>query len=213
MAAGAGIIALILATFSFHVVMLGIEVVLSLVIIGLLIWHKKTGNEFLKKEAKQYMLYISMTYASAHFFLTATTIFTLSFYPEFLVLTGQALTYPLLWVLNMVLLRLGMLAVFWYGWDKFFGKPLHYISGIVYALAGLAWIYFYMVLLGFMSYPDGLVSIDPLVMDNAKLYVNPTIWSLLFTIVFGAIAVTLFILTFIYAIRLKRGEGDKRTKG
>lgn len=211
MSAGAGVIALILGTFSFHVVMLGIEVVLSLVIIGLLVWHKKTGNDFLKKEARQFMFYISMTYASAHFFLTATTIFTLSFYPEFMVFLGQALTYPLLWVLNMILLRLGTLAIFWYGWDNFFGKPIHYIAGIVYALAGLIWIYFYMVLLGFMNYPSGLESISPLVIDNAKLYANPTIWSLLFTIVFAAIAVTLFILTFIYAVRLKRGEGDKKT--
>ncbi len=210
-AADFGVMALILATFSMHVVMFGIEVILSLVVLGLLIYNRKTGDENALKVAYDYMLYISMTYASAHFFLTATTVFTLTFYPTFLILTGQALFYPLLWIFVALLFRLALIAWLYYGWFDF-DATKRLVFSILFSLAGVVWIYLYMTLLAFMNTPDGLVSTDPMVIDNVRLFLNPTILPLLLTVVFGAGAVTLFILVFIYTGKLKKEENEFYSK-
>ena len=91
-----------------------------------------------------------------------------------------------------------MIAWLRYGWD-IFSEMRRIIHAGVFAIAGVIWVYFYMVLLAFMNYPYGLDSYDPIiVMDVPKLFVNPTVWSLMATIVFGALVVTMFILVLVY---------------
>ncbi len=210
MSATTGMLTIILTAFSFHVVMLGIEVILSLYILGMVYLSNKNNDKELLSEAHLFMNYIIMTYASAHFFLTATTVFVLSFFPDFLVLAGRILFYPLLWVFFMLLLRLAMVSWTWYGWNKWVGTWVHTTVLSLFALAGVLWVYFYTTLLGFMNYTYGLVSISPLVVESGKLFVNPTIWTLLITIVSGALAVTSFMLLFMYSIKLKEGGKDKK---
>lgn len=206
-----GILAIILTTFSFHVVFFGIEVILSLIILGLFYWGEKKQDSYLLGEAKKYLGYIIMTYASAHFFLTATTVMTLSFFPTFLILAGRVLFYPLLWVFIMLLLRMAMIGWFWYAWDTF-DKKFRYIAGTIYALAGVVWIYFYMVILTFMSNPVSLKSVDlatgAVDVNVAEQMFNPLILPLLLTIVFAASFVTFFALGFVYLVRIKRNSGD-----
>ncbi len=206
MAASIIIMTIILSVFTFHVVLLGIEVVLSLLIPGLKYIADKIGNADLDRESSRYMNYIAITYASQQVMLTATTVFTLSFFPEFLVLAGRILFYPLAFFILAFALRLSLMSAFWYGWGRW-PRKLYYGIGATYAFLGVIVVYLDSVLLGFLNYPKGLLQASPLKVDNGQLYLNPTTYPLFFVLVFAAVSVTLSILVFIHSARIKTNTG------
>ncbi len=211
MAASIIIMSIILSVFAFHVVLLGIEVVLSLLIPGLKYLADKTSDTNLNKEASRYMNYIAITYASQQVMLTATTVFTLAFFPEFLVLAGRILFYPLAFFILAFALRLSLMSAFWYGWERW-PRNLYYGIGAAYAFLGIVVVYLDSVLLGFLNYPKGLYQANPLKVNNAQLYLNPTTYPLFFVLVFAAVAVTLSILVFIHATRIRVNSGPVDTQ-
>jgi len=196
-----GIFIILYTAFSFHVIMFAIEVVLSLVILLDLLLEIVTGSDYFRQEAKKFMNYIAVTYASAHFFLTATTVIALTFFPDFLILVGQVLFYPLGFIIAVLIIRLVAIAYFWYGWDRL-PKRLHFAVGIIFVLAGLIWVWLDSVLLGFMNYSKGLISVNPLKVNHGQLFLNPTSFPLFLLLVFGAIATTCGFLIFYYGRRI-----------
>ncbi len=211
MAASIIIMSIILSVFAFHVVLLGIEVVLSLLIPGLKYLADKNNDANLDREASRYMNYIAITYASQQVMLTATTVFTLSFFPEFLVLAGRILFYPLAFFILAFALRLSLMSAFWYGWGRW-PRNLYYGIGVSYGFLGVLVVYLDSVLLGFLNYPKGLIRASPLKVDNAQIYLNPTTYPLFFVLVFAAVSVTLSILVFIHSARIRASSGPVDTQ-
>ena len=193
---------LIILTFSFHVVLLAIEIVLAL-LIPLLIYLGKQPQEYFKGLiAKRYMNYIAITYASQQVFLTASTVFTLSYYPDTLIYLGKALFYPLGFFILIYGFRLLLLSSYWYGWNRF-PSSLHHFIGTLFAFTGLIILYLDSVILGFLGYPigveDGAYSFNQIVN-----FLNPLTLPLFLLFALFAVSVTFTILGFVHAKRIQR---------
>ena len=194
---------LIILTFDFHVIMLAIEVVLAL-LIPLLVYLSRQPHKYLKGDiAKRYMRYIAITYASQQVFLTASTVFMLSFFPEAFVFLGQGLYYT--WIIFILLyaFRLFLIAIYWYGWDTL-PQNIHHFVGTIFAFSGIGLIYLDSVILSFLSHPIGISSIDPLSLNFVLNMVNPLVFPLFISLLLFATTVTLAILGFIHAIRVHK---------
>ncbi len=190
-----------LLMFIFHVVMLGLEVVISLIVVTLDYIGFRTQNQSYRKLASRYMNYIAVTYASQQVFLTATTVFLLSYFPDILILLGNVLFIPLGIFIWTYAFRLFLISLYWYGWDKFTHKT-HLIFGTLFALFGVLVVYLDSVLLGFLNYTFGLISVSPLRVDDILFFINPTSFPLFFILVFISIAVTLSFIVALYRIKV-----------
>lgn len=190
----------LLTIFGLHVYMLAVEVILSLIIFGLLVYAYRSKNKFFKEEARSFMGYIALTYASMHFFLTATTVILLSFFPEFLVFAGRSLFYVFGFIGLILTIRLAAIAWVWYAWDTL-SERRHMVFSGIFALAGVLWVFLDMFLLAFMNTPIGVVTADPLIMDYGQVLLNPTAYTLLLVVVTGAAMLTFNLLAHAYTYR------------
>lgn len=194
---------LIILTFDFHVVLLAIEVILALLIPLLVYFSKKPHKYFKGTIAKRYMRYIAITYAAQQVFLTASTVFMLSFFPEAFVFLGRGLYYTWIVFILLYAFRLFLIAIYWYGWDSL-PENIHHFVGTFFAFTGVGLIYLDSVILGFLSNPIGITSVSPLSFNFIINMVNPLAIPLFIALVLFAITVTLTMLGFIHAIRVHK---------
>ncbi|MHA2277760.1 MAG: hypothetical protein ACXAC2_18415 [Candidatus Kariarchaeaceae archaeon] len=196
------VISLIIITFGFHVVLLSIEIVMALLIPLLVYLGKQPQRYFKGLIAKRYMNYIIITYATQQIFLTAATVFTLSYYPDTLVFLGKALFYPLGFFILIYGIRLFCISAYWYGWDRL-PDNIHYFLGTVFGATGIAILYLDSVILGFLGYPIGVENAVNSEFNQIINFLNPLAIPLFLLLTFFSITTTLTILGYIHAKRIK----------
>lgn len=196
---------LIILMFGFHVVLLAIEVVMALLIPLLVYLGKQPQSYFKGIIAKRYMNYIVITYATQQIFLTAATVFTLSYFPDTLIFLGRALFYPLGFFVLIYGVRLFCISAYWYGWDKLPGN-IHHLVGTIFGMTGIAIIYLDSVILGFLGYPIGVESGLNSEFNQIINFLNPLTLPLFLLLTIFSITTTLTILGFIHAKRVRTIE-------
>lgn len=200
------IFSVILLVFTIHVVLLAIEIVISLLVFVFEV-VKKQSYDFKNKVTKKYIKYVGLNYASQQAYLTASTVFVLSFYPEVLVLAGRALFYVLTFLITIFAIRLVFMAYYWYGWGRI-SEKLHSAMAIFWTLTGVILLYLDTLLLGFLGNPVGVESLnlDTMVpkMNYAATFLNPISFALLPLLVVFAVTIVLNLLAYIHILRVEK---------
>lgn len=193
--------------FGFHIVLVNVDIGLAIIIPVLKrlgeIWNKKSFVE----EARKYMKYFAIVYATAGVFGTAFTVFLLSFFPSFLKIGGIVLLFPFGFAVIFLILRLFSISAYWYTWDRI--RPeYHFYLGLILAATSFLVPFTFRTVFAFLNNPIGVESLSPLKLNWGKMFTNPTLAPLYLKSIVGALAGTLFILVTLYAYRLYRGIGD-----
>ncbi|MHA2363973.1 MAG: cytochrome ubiquinol oxidase subunit I, partial [Candidatus Hodarchaeales archaeon] len=200
-------ITLMSVVFSLHIVLVNIDVGIAVLIPILKRWGEVKNKDRYISHSKLYMRYFAITYASAGVFATAFTVFILTFFPDFLHFLGIALLIPYGFVVLLIALRLFCLSAYWYGWDRFNPKT-HFGIGLVLASTSFLIPFFFRIVFGFLNTPDGMVSTDPVIVDPIALMWNPTFLPIFLKSIFGAFALTFFMLVFVYTLKIVKNIGD-----
>lgn len=193
---------LIILTFGFHVLLLAIEIVMAL-LIPLLVYLGKQPQSYFKGDvAKRYMNYIAITYATQQIFLTAATVFTLSYFPDTLIFLGKGLFYPLGFLILIYGIRLFCISAYWYGWDRL-PDNVHHSIGTIFGVSGIAILYLDSVILGFLGYPIGIENAATSDFNQIVNFLNPLALPLFLLLTMFSMTTTLTILGYIHAKRVR----------
>ncbi len=194
--------------FGIHIALVNIDIGLAVIIPFLKRYGETKGNELFVSEAKKYMKYFAIVYATAGVYATAFTVFLLAFFPEFLWLGGIALLIPFGLAVVFVALRLFSISAYWYTWNKL-NSNYHFYLGLILASTSFIIPLMFRSVFAFLNNPIGVESLDPLVIDWFKVYTNPTLWPLYLKSIAGAFSATFFMLVTVYAYRVYKGIGEK----
>ena len=203
-------IAIMAIVFGIHIVLINIDLGLGIIIPILKRIGEIRGNEVYVSEARKYMRYFAIVYASAGVFGTAFTVFLLTFFPEFLWLGGVLLIVPFGLAVVFLILRLFSIGAYWYTWDKLRGD-YHFYLGLVLAFTSFAVPYAFRSVFAFLNYPAGVESISPLKLNPIKMLTNPTLMPIYLKSVAGGVLAATFSLVSLYAYKVRKGESDKET--
>ncbi len=199
---------LLAIVFGLHIVLINIDLGLAILIPIMKRIGEKNNNPLYVREAKRYMRYFAIVYASAGVFATAFTVFLLTFFPEFLWLGGVVLVYPFGFAVLFVGIRFAAISSYWYTWDKLDPK-YHFYIGLVLASTSFFIPYFFRSVFAFFNSPVGVENLSPLQMNWVDYYfANPSFLPLYLKSLFGAMAVTFFMLTMVYLVRYYKKVGE-----
>ncbi len=194
--------------FGVHIVLVNIDLGLA-VFVPLLKWFgEKNNNELYVREAKRYMRYFAIIYASAGVFGTGFTVFLLSFFPDFLWLGGVVLLVPFALAGVFLTLRLAGIAAYWYTWDRL-RSDYHFAIGLILAFTSFAVPFAFRTIFSFLNYPAGVENISPLEINIGKMFANPTLYPIYLKSIAGGLAVASFMLVSLYAYRYYNGIDGK----
>jgi len=157
--------------------------------------------------------FYAATYGVAGVFGTAFTVFLLSFYPKFIGLAGHIALLPFGIAILMIALHFLMLALYWYGWDRW-SLTTHNIIGVFLVISVLLIPLGFRAVFAFLNVPTGL-HFDA---ASGKLYLkvteflahNPTFWPLYLKSLVAAFTATFVVVAAGYAYKYTRSEGDVR---
>ena len=196
--------------FGLHIVLVNIDIGLAIIIPILKRLGEIRGNQVFVDEARKYMRYFAIIYATAGVFGTAFTVFLLSFFPTFLKIAGIVLLFPFGFAVIFLILRLFSISAYWYTWYRL--KPnYHFYLGLVLAATSFLVPFTFRTVFAFLNNPVGVESLSPLQLNWGKMFSNPTLPPLYLKSIVGALAGTLFTLVTIYTYRLYKGLGDVET--
>ncbi len=194
--------------FGFHIVLVNVDMGLGIIIPILKRLGELKGKEVYISEARKYMRFFAIMYASAGVFGTGFTVFLLTFFPEFLWLGGIVAFAPFAVAILFLTLRFLTLTLYWYGWDRF--KPeLHFYIGIVLMITSFGVPFGFRAVFSFLNVPQGVENISPLELNVAKMFTNPTLPPLYLKSIFGALAATFFTLVSVYTYRYYKKLGNQ----
>lgn len=194
--------------FGIHIVLVNIDMGLGILVPILKRVGELRNNQVYIREARKYMRYFAIFYATAGVFGTGFTVFLLTFFPEFLWLGGVVLLVPFALAVLFLTLRFLSLALYWYGWDRF--RPdYHFYIGLVLAFTSFAVPFSFRTVFSFLNYPAGVENLEPLEINIGKMFTNPTLWPIYLKSIVGSLAVTFFMLVTLYTYKYYKGIGDK----
>ncbi|MCY3414329.1 MAG: hypothetical protein INQ03_21970 [Candidatus Heimdallarchaeota archaeon] len=196
---------MIITVFSLHVVLLAMEIVMSLLAL-IFEFFNKSSHDLTEKVTPKYLKFIGINYASQQVYLTASTVFVLAFFPNSLVFAGKALFYPLTFLVTVFAIRLAFLAYYYYGRGTLSDGMLK-IMGLLWTLSGVVLLYLDTILLGWLSNPVGIESVDADMvptMNVAATFFNPVSFGLLLLLVAFAVTIGLNLLAFIHITRVNK---------
>lgn len=194
-------------TFGFHIAFVNIDIGLGIIIPLLKRLGEVKGITTYIIEARKYMRYLAIIYASAGVFGTAFTVFLLTFFPSFLWLGGLVLIYPFGLAVMFLILRLFSIGAYWYTWDKL-RSNYHFYLGLTLAFTSFAVPYGFRVVFAFLNYPVGIKNLSPLELDPLAMFTNPTLLPLYLKSITGGLLAAMFTILSLYAYSIRRGSSN-----
>jgi len=198
-------------TFGAHIMMVNLSIGLS----PLMVYYrnKAVGDKRFEGVARTLARFYAATYGVAGVFGTAYTVFLLSFYPKFIGLAGHIALIPFAIAILMIALHFLMLALYWYGWDRW-SLTTHNIIGALLVISVLLIPLGFRAVFSFLNVPTGL-HFDA---ASGKFYLsvseflrhNPTFWWLYLKSIVAAFTATFVAVAGGYAYKYLRSEGEEK---
>lgn len=198
-------------TFGAHIMMVNLSIGLS----PLIVYYRNKAVKEPKFEsvARSLARFYAATYGVAGVFGTAFTVFLLSFYPKFIGLAGHIALIPFAIAILMIALHFLMLALYWYGWDRW-SLATHNIIGYLLVISVLLIPLGFRAVFAFLNVPTGL-HYDA---TSGKFYLsvteflrhNPTFWALYLKSLVAAYTATFIAVAGGYAYKYIKSEGEEK---
>ncbi|MEB2837322.1 MAG: cytochrome ubiquinol oxidase subunit I [Desulfurococcales archaeon] len=195
-------------TFGAHIMMVNLSVGLP----PLMVYYRNKGVRDPRFEyvARSMTRVYAAIYGLAGVFATAFTVFLLSFYPKFIGLAGHVALIPFSISIMMIALHFLMLALYWYGWDRW-SLTAHNVIGTLLVISAFLIPFGFRAVFAFLNIPTGL-HFDA---AQGKFYLsvseflahNPTFWPFYLKTIVGALTATFVVVAAGYAYRYTHSEG------
>ncbi len=202
---------LVLFTYAFvmHVVLVNFDIGLAMIIPFIKRYGEKHQRRFYIDWARRYMRYLAIIYASAGVFATAFTVFLFTFYPPLIPLISEFLFWPYVLAMIFLGLRLFSISSYWYTWDRMRPEN-HFRLGMLLSATSFLVPFSLRLPMAFFNVPTGIISIDPPLVDNFKLFfLNPTFWPLYIKSILGAFVITCFVLAAVHSFYYQGTREDR----